>query len=229
MPKITCFLPCRKGSQRVPRKNVRKFSNMDYGLLEIKVKQLIDVEAIDEIILSTNDGEIIDWVQRRECKKIRVHTRCDQLSSSVTSTDELVMHAKSLISDGCILWTHVTSPFVNAKVYTELIDKYLMVSEQGYDSLMTTTKVCSFLWNKKGPINYDRNREKWPRTQTLEGVYEINSAAFIAHANIYEKYQDRIGKNPYLFTLDKLTGYDIDWQDDFIVAECLLEKGLVSI
>jgi CMP-N-acetylneuraminic acid synthetase len=60
-------------------------------------------------------------------------------------------------------------------------------------------------------------------------LHEVNSAAFLAPLSIYSEYNDRIGPKPYLHTLDKLTAIDIDWEEDFIVAEQLLLHGVVSI
>ena len=157
-----------------------------------------------------------------------LHRRAEDLSSSATSTDALVGHAHDLIPKGHILWTHVTSPFVTAETYANVIASYRQALTQGHDSLMTTTLLHAFLWNEKGPLNYDRQVEKWPRTQTLTPVHEINSAVFIAPAEIYSRLNDRIGDNPYLFPLDKLTAQDIDWEADFVVAEQLLLRGLAS-
>lgn len=78
-------------------------------------------------------------------------------------------------------------------------------------------------------MNYDRNVEKWPRTQTLTPVHEVNSGVFLAHASIYRELDDRIGRKPYLHPLGKLISHDIDWPEDFTIAECLLEKGLVTL
>jgi len=86
---------------------------------------------------------------------------------------------------------------------------------------MTTNLIHGFLWNEQGPINYDRTKEKWPRTQTIEPIHEINSAVFLANSRIYEKLNDRIGNNPYLYPLDKIRGFDIDWEDDFKIAEAM--------
>ena len=227
--KITAFLPCRKGSQRVPKKNIKPFGEFDNGLIEIKLKQLLETSQIDKIVLSTNDEEIITFAQNLNSKKIYIHKRDDSLASSATSTDELVTHALELIPDGHILWTHVTSPFINSHLYSNVIDKYIEILTNGYDSLMTSSLVHGFLWNQNGPINYDRTQEKWPRTQTIEPLHEINSGMFINSTDNYRQLEDRIGKKPYLYTLDKIEGFDIDWEDDFKIAECILSSNVVSI
>lgn len=225
---ITCFLPCRKGSERVPRKNIAPFAQFRHGLIEIKLKQLIETPEIDKVILSTNDEEILDFACNLNHQKINIHQRDNALSSSSTSTDELVAHAYSLVAYGHILWTHVTSPFVTSEYYSRIITKYRDVLQNGYDSLMTTTPLQGFLWNEHGPINYDRTVEKWPRTQTLDKIHEINSAAFLAHRDIYSQLNDRIGGRPYLFEIDKLIAQDIDWPEDFLSAELFAKSNLVK-
>ncbi len=229
MKKINVFLPCRKGSERVPKKNIKPFVDFNNGLIEIKLKQLINSKHIDTIYLSTNDDEILDYAKSLNNEKIVLHKRIEELSSSQTSTDDLVAHALDLIKEGDILWTHVTSPFLTSEVYDQIIEKYFSEQVNGYDSLMTTNLIHGFLWNKKNPINYDRSVEKWPRTQTLEPIHEINSAVFLTNARIYKSLDDRIGRSPYLYALDKIQGFDIDWQDDFDIAQAIMRSGLVTL
>lgn len=226
---INVFLPCRKGSQRVPKKNIKEFAGFKNGLIEIKLKQLLECKKIDKIYLSTNDEEILTYAQSLNQNRIVLHKRAEYLSSSETSTDELVSHVLELIPDGDILWTHVTSPFLNANVYDDIISKYEEVKIQGFDSLMTTNLIQGFLWNKEGPINYDRTKEKWPRTQTIEPLHEINSAVFLANAEIYRTISDRIGTNPFLYELDKIKGFDIDWEDDFKIAEAIVQAQISEL
>jgi CMP-N-acetylneuraminic acid synthetase len=227
--KITCFLPCREGSQRIPKKNIKPFAGYKNGLVEIKLNQLINCKSIDEIILSTNDEAIISYATSLASDKISIHKRDQHLSSSETSTDSLVQHARSLIDDGHILWTHVTSPFINTTCYDNMILSYFKNLGHVHDSLMTVTPFRGFLWDKNRPINYDRSKEKWPRTQTITPLYEVNSAAFIASTNIYDEFNDRIGTTPFFYELDHTVSYDIDWPEDFLLAEYIAEKGGAKI
>ena len=227
--KVTCFLPCRAGSQRVTRKNIKPFAGYEHGLIQIKLRQLLAAKNIDEVVLTTNDEAILAYADSLDSPRLKLHRRVEELSSSSTSTDELVGHALELIPEGNILWTHVTSPFVTAQHYDKIIDLYFAQCELGCDSLMTATAIHNFLWQDERPVNYDRAIEKWPRSQTLAPVYEVNSGAFLSSAYLYREVDDRIGRRPYLYAIDKLTGFDIDWHEDFVIAECLLEKGLVTL
>jgi len=222
--KVSCFLPCRKGSERIPNKNVKPFGQYQNGLLEIKLNQLLSAEHINKIYLSTNDESIIEYAHSLCSERIIIHARDEALSSSITSTDDLIQHAAELVDDEHILWTHVTSPFITQHIYDQMIIKYNEGLQKSYDSLMSVTEIYGFLWSQKGPINYDRSTEKWPRTQTLEPVYDINSGAFISSKENYIKFQDRVGKTPYLYVLNKKDGHDIDWPIDFLLAEFYLKE-----
>jgi CMP-N-acetylneuraminic acid synthetase len=161
--------------------------------------------------------------------KLRTHKRIDSLCSSSTSTDELVSHAVDLIPEGHILWTHVTSPFINASVYSDIIANYKKCLINGYDSLMTTTLIHGFLWSEDGPMNYDRSVEKWPRTQTIAPVHEINSGAFLSSAKNYKALNDRIGDKPFLYSMNKIISHDIDWPEDFSIAEAIANNGQAKL
>lgn len=224
--KISCFLPCRKGSERVPRKNIKPFMSFEYGLVELKLRQLSRVGSIESIILSTNDEEIIEISKALHIRNLIIHRRAENLCTSATSTDDLVSHALELCPNQHIMWTHVTSPFVTTEDYAEIIDAYFSSLKAGFDSLMTTSLIHAFLWNERGPLNYDRTLEKWPRTQTLEPIHEINSAAFISHSANYKKYNDRIGVSPKLLPLSKMKSFDVDWPEDFLMAEMIAKSGV---
>ena len=227
--KMSVFLPCRKGSERVPLKNVKPFNGIKGGLVCVKLKQLLSCSLIDNVYLSTNDETIIELARKFNDPKLIIHKRDNALCQSSTSTDELVSHALELIKEGDIMWTHVTSPFINSSIYEDIITKFWEQRELGYDSLMTTTLLHGFLWDDKGPTNYDRSLEKWPRTQTIKALHEINSGAFINSAEGYKLLQDRIGNKPFLYSLNKLESFDIDWPEDFLIAEAILDKELVLL
>ena len=121
------------------------------------------------------------------------------------------------------MWTHVTSPFIGSDVYDRIIETYFENINHN-DSLMTVTKLQKFIWNDTSPINYNYNLEKWPRTQTLDPLWEVNSGAFITTKKIYRERMDRIGARPYLFQLNQALAFDIDWLPDFKMAEVFYKK-----
>lgn len=229
---LNVFLPLRFGSERIPNKNTKNFASVIGGLTNIKLEQLLRVTSINKIFVSTNDNEVMRICRGFNNHRLQIVSREEYLASSKTSTDELIKHAAEIMPDGHILWTHVTSPFITSAYYEKFIDNYFKNLDT-HDSLMTVTKLQKFIWNDQEPINYNRSIEKWPRTQTLKPVWEINSGAFIAHRAIYREKLDRIGNRPLKYELSDEIAFDIDWPLDFRIAEliylesCRSENGKI--
>ena len=217
---VNVFLPMRAGSERVPKKNTKSFAGMKGGLCKIKLQQLIASEFIKTIFVSTNDADVMQISSGFRSRKIKVISRPDELASSLSSTDDLIRYVPEIMPDGHILWTHVTSPFIGPDVYDQTIETYLQNLDR-FDSLMTVTKLQKFIWKDNAPVNYDRSVEKWPRTQTIDPLWEVNSGVFIASKAIYENKLDRIGDKPYLYELNDEIAFDIDWLTDFRMAEAM--------
>lgn len=226
---VTCFLPCRRGSERIENKNTRPFGNFAGGLLEVKLRQLSAARSIERVIVSTNDSEVMSIAAGFADDRIQLVRRAEHLSAGDTSTDDLIPHVAELVHEGEVLWTHVTSPFITAEIYDRIAAAYRTARSRGFDSLMTVTPIRGFVWDDRKPLNYDRARERWPRTQTLKPLYEVNSGAFLSSVASYTRSGDRIGERPFLYPLDRVTGLDIDWMDDFVVAEALLQTGRAAV
>jgi CMP-N-acetylneuraminic acid synthetase len=225
---ITAFLPCRRGSQRIPDKNIKEFAGVEGGLLKIKLDQLCKVKEIDSIVVSSNDKRVLDFSAKYIDSRIIIDERPDHLGSSETTTDQLIQYVPNLIKEGHVLWTHVTSPFMNENDYGQIVKKYHSVCNEGFDSLFTVLKLQGFIWDKAGPVSYERSKLKWPMTQNIEPLFEIDSGVFLSSIENYLHYKDRVGDNPYLYQQDKVKSVDIDWPEDFLFAENLWKINNLS-
>jgi len=217
------IIPARGGSKRIPRKNIKNFNGKP--MISWSIELAIESKIFDNIVVSTDDEEVKKIARSFDSDKIIIDDRPEILATSSTSTDDLIKYVPSIIREGSVLWTHVTSPFIDSDIYSQAI-KFYFDNLNGNDSLMSVTEIQKFIWNDAGPINYDTQKEKWPRTQTLKPLYEINSGIFLADIEIYKNQQNRIGKRPFFFKLDAKTALDIDWEDDFYLAESLWERQL---
>lgn len=229
MDKIAFFLPTRKGSERVKSKNTRPFAGIDGGLVENKIKQLISSEKIDEIILSTNDETCIQIAEKYSSeKRMRIIPRPEELCLSSTNLQDLICYVPTITNAEHILWGHVTTPLIGAKQYDIAINQYLVKLKEGYDSLIGVTELRNFLMNKKGNLINNTTAVSWPRTQDLEPLYEVNHTMFLAKREIYIRLKNRIGIKPFLYVMDQLHSKDIDWEEDFIIAEILYQRFILK-
>ncbi len=228
MEKFAFFLPTRKGSERVKNKNTRPFAGIEGGILKVKLLQLLEVERIHSIIVSTNDEETIKVTKSIETNRIHIVIRPDELCLSSTVIEDFINYIPTIVDAEHIFWVHATAPMVDKNILNNALDVYEREVLNGtkYDSLLSVNKIQQFIWSAKENkcINHDRSIVKWPRTQDLEPLYEINHAFYINSRENYLKYHDRIGEKPFLFELDKIHSFDIDWEDDFKMAEMMYKN-----
>ena len=222
---VSIFLPTRAGSERIANKNTRNFAKVKGGLLSIKLNQLLSLSNVKEVILSTNDEASIEVAQNfLSNPKLKLIQRPDHLAQSLTNLTDLVEYVPTICSSEHILWTHVTSPLVNAVDYETAIDLYFEKIAKNYDSLMSVKEIQNYVWSEKENKVLNRKDgdfKKWPRTQDLEKIFEVNSAIFMASKSIYNEEQDRVGVKPYLLTHNSFQSVDVDWEEDFEIAEKL--------
>jgi N-acylneuraminate cytidylyltransferase len=158
-------------------------------------------------------------------EKIKVIVRPEHLCLDTTVLTDLIAYVPEIVKESHIIWGHTTTPFVTAEDYDKGIEAYFSKLDEGYDSLISVTPLQNFLLDKDAEVyNYDAGANRWPRTQDLPVLYEVNHAMFIASREIYRKERNRVGNKPFLYEQDKIKSFDIDWQDDFLIAEAIYDK-----
>lgn len=220
MEKVTFLIPCRKGSQRIPNKNLKEFDGST--LFEIKIKQLLSLKIDCEIVVSTDDEEIKAEAKRLS-DKIIIHDRDSFHATSECDTNSLIEYFSKELDFEHLLWTHVTSPFIKEEKYESACEQYFTALDNGFDSLVTVDKCRDFVWDENlKSVNYDSLKiGRWPQTQRLNTLNIINSGIFLISKEMMLKTNDRVGVKPFLLESDKIESLDIDWPEDFELAEKL--------
>ena len=225
MDEISFFLPTRKGSQRVKNKNTRNFAGIAGGLMENKLRQLVETKKIGEIIVSTNDEECMEIASKYLYDgRVKIICRPDELCLDSTNLQDLICYVPTITNADHILWGHVTTPIADAIEYDRAVELYLSKLSEDYDSLVGVKELRNFLLDKKGRLINNNTSIPWPRTQDLEPLYEINHTMFLAKRDVYLKYKNRLGMKPLLHIMDEMHSFDIDWEDDFAIAEALFKN-----
>lgn len=85
--KITAVIPIRSGSQRVKDKNLRAFA--DTNLMELKIKNLLQVPELTSIVVNTNSELAIEIVNK-SYRGVTTHRREEYYASSQCSGSEFL-------------------------------------------------------------------------------------------------------------------------------------------
>ena len=114
------------------------------------------------------------------------------------------------------LLAHATSPFIRPATIAAALHK---VTDEGYDSAFSAERMQTFAWYRGEPLNYAL--DAIPRTQEIEPVFVETSAFFIFRREIWCDLHQRIGRHPYVAVVDRIEGIDIDYPEDFALAEVI--------
>ena len=213
MSRIVAIVPVRKGSQRVPRKNVRPFAGTT--LLGLKLEVLTRLDGVDDVVVSTDCEDCMAIAREHG---VTVQVRDDYHAGSTVTNDVHWRHIAETTPGDVVFMTQVTSPFVRRSTHAAALADYLATRAE-HDSLNSVTPEKKFLWQDGRPINYDVNRT--PKSQDLPDIVSLNFAITIIERSLMMERGNVVGNRPKFITLDKTESVDIDDMTDFAVAEAM--------
>lgn len=211
------FIPIKNNSQRVPRKNFRLVK--DEPLYKFQLLKFTEFE----VFVDTDSDEIYNNIKKdNRLQNVSVFKRNSNLIGDSISVCELIKDFiinKQVVDP--IVQIHVTSPFLNKEI---LVDAYNFIYY--HDSVVSCNIHQTRFWRKEDygfcPINH--NPLKLQQTQDLPEFYEENSAFYIFHPDILLKTGNRIGSNPYFYSMKYPYNLDIDTEEDWDVIQRVLKN-----
>ena len=208
--KTVAYVPIRLNSQRVAGKNLRPLDGSP--LMCHILKTLTEVEGIDEVYVFCSD----EGIRALLPEGVRLLLRDPSLDSDTTLGREIYDSFTARVGADLYILAHATSPFIRAATLADALGK---VRSGEYDSAFSAEKIQTFAWFEGRPLNYAL--DNIPRTQTIEPVYIETSAFFIFSRELWCGRGRRIGDRPYMAVVDRIEGLDIDYPEDFAMAEII--------
>lgn len=208
--KTVAFVPIRLNSQRVAGKNLRPLRGMP--LMCHILKTLTEVESIDEVYVYCSDESIRELLP----EGVRFLRRSASLDRDTTLGREIYDAFTAEVEADLYVLAHATSPFIRPATIAEALGK---VQSGAYDSSFSAERIQTFAWYGGRPLNY--RLDEIPRTQTIEPVYVETSAFFIFPRALWCERRQRIGDRPWMAVVDRIEGLDIDYPEDFAMAEII--------
>jgi N-acylneuraminate cytidylyltransferase len=209
---MCAIIPVRAGSKRVPDKNIRPFAGTN--LLEIKIRQLLDIFSAKNIVVSTDCGTSAKIASDLGATVI---WRPSDLASDTISMSDVYKHLAEIVRHEHILFTHVTNPLCDEAEYRGAISLYDNIDSH-HDSITTITYLKDFIYTPNcTPLNFDP--ENKPRSQDLPKYFKLNHAISILPREVMISQKNIVGRSPYFLNISDLAATDIDTFLDFQVAE----------
>ena len=223
--KAIAFIPSRGGSKSIPLKNIKPVCGKP--LVYWALSALEKTDSVDEVVVATDSDEIEKVVLSFNFEKVKIYRRLPENAGDTSSTESVMLEyiEKTGLSDKNIfILVQATSPLTESVHFSEAIELY---KKGKYDSLLTCVRNYRFFWNEDGTSkNYDyQNRS---RRQDFNGQLMENGAFYINTVGNIRREKNRLCGNIGIYEMPEYTGIEIDEPDDWIIAENLMKKHVLS-
>ena len=213
--KIAAYIPIKLNNTRTPGKNIKPFSD-GRPLCNLMFNTLAKVKNIDEKYCFCSDESIKKYL----VPGVEFLKRSSSLDTNETQCHEITRSFIDIVNPDIIVLTHATSPFLSAESIETCIEK---VVSGKYDSAFTVEKVQEFFWKDGKPLNFDASAA--PRSQDLPVYYKETNGVFVFTREAFEKTNNRVGQNPFMYETPFPETIDINYPEDFVIADAVYSSG----
>ena len=222
----------KRQSKGLPGKNIKKF--LGHPLIAWSIKRALDSDLIDDVIVSTDDGDIARTAL--EYGADVPFMRPEEYATDESPTSEALLHLLEKTRDkdyDVMVLLEPTSPLRKEtdidECLREFFDRYEEIdalTSLGKVSLVHPT-ICKKIDQDNKIVDFIDSSQKSSRRQDLEpayfpyGVfYGVKISSFLKNHTFY---QDRLG----YFLIDEWQNYEIDNAVDFEVCQAIANlKGM---
>lgn len=212
------IVPARRGSSRIAEKCLLPFGDEE-TLIEWKLAQLTQLIEPHRIYLSSEDRGFLELAERFG---VRRHERARHLAigHSAPFRDVITGIVRDIPHEH-IAWATVVCPLMAPRDYAGGLASYEehVVSGES-DSLIAVNEARDYYWSSQGALNYRADREHTV-SQELPDWFRVTNSLYMAPRSLILEREYFIGERPYLFSLPKLAGIDIDTPEDYRIARAL--------
>lgn len=211
MRSIALFLNVRKDSQRCPDKMLRPFAGTTLVDICLEKVNRIDIKKY----FGAHEEGLIEKAERYDFEIYRRSYESAHSPNDAGKIFEILRH----IREDAVVWINPCVPFLRQETIEQAIDTFR--NDESIVSLTSVKESHGWFYYENGrPIN---NLALDISTITSEPVLEV------AHAfHIYPRRRMIDGilwsnqpNDPYLCAIDRDEAFDIDHEDEFLVAEKL--------
>lgn len=226
--KNLCIIPARGGSKRIPKKNIIDF--LGKPLIAYSIESALGSGIFDEVIISSNDEEIIKVACEFGAKAPFV--RDEKLSDDYTASTEVIKNAIELLTQKGEIYDNVcclyaTAPLISSEILKKAFEKFL---ENESKFLFSATEFDypiqrAFHLDEKNQVYmFDESFYK-SRSQDLIKAYHDAGAFYFGKSKAWLETHFMFKPHSSVYLLPRNLVCDIDTLEDLEFAKILYKAS----
>lgn len=226
--KVLALIPARAGSKRVPGKNRRLLGGVP--LIEHTVRCALDSPAIDRVLISTDDTELIAYYREKGESALVPFVRPEDLANDTATTFDVILHGLDWLRESgegqfdVLALLQPTNPFRSKIHFAEAVDLLMARAANAVYSvcpLAHPIEWCNTLPEDRSMDNFI-DPAIFKRSQDYKPHYTLNGAiTLIDIAKMRKAGGLYLREGTVAYIMDRLSSLDIDVEEDFMLAEVL--------
>lgn len=217
---INAFIPARQGSKRIPHKNIKDF--FGNPLMAYAIQTAKDSGVFDNIYVTSDSKEYLRIADKLGVKGI---LRPEELADG--DMNEWVKHALETIkakSKDVYAVLPPTNPFRTIKTIQEAFEEFEEHGRQQLKSVELCKQHPDKMFYHSYPFIKSMSKNHNKSYQDLELFYVQNGCIYISCAK-----QPTFKNKLIPFYTDGYEGFDINVEEDWILAEELVKRELIKL
>lgn len=210
--KVVAFLPAKGTSERIESKNMKLLNGKPLFLHTLE--KLASCSFIDEVYLDSESDEILYYAPYLNYKPLK---RDPKLANNKTDGHQMFYNEVSQVEADIYIQVLGTSPFISPQTIKRGID--VLIEHEEYDSVVLVKKEKEYLWKDGQPV-YDKFHI--PNSNTLPDTIIESMGLYIVRKETALETKMRFGKKVYLLTADAIETIDVNYPDEFALAEHIM-------
>lgn len=212
--KNVALIPVKLNSKRVPGKNTKPFFD-GTPLMTFIQKTCLAAKNIDDVFIYCSDDAVKPYV----LPGVTFLKRPEYLDGDTINANDFIREFMKEVDADIYVNAHTTSPFAKTETVEELVEK---VASGEYDSAFCAEPLRTFMWENGKPVNFDPDH--FPRTQDLPLIYGETSIAYVFTKESFLKHNRRLGSKPFIKEVSRIEAMDIDYPEDFEMANAVYKE-----
>lgn len=221
---VLAIIPARRGSKRLPGKNLRMLANKP--MIQWTIEAAIKAALVSRILITTDSDEILEL--GRQLGVDHLVTRPTELSGDTAKTSDALSHAISQLTnlpDGiCLL--QPTSPLRISEDIDAAIRLHLAAPKRPVVSVCPVDHPTA--WSGRlgengsmAEIAKKLNCEK--RSQDYLAEFRLNGAIYVAETRDFLASGSFLNMSAQAYIMPRERSIDIDTPIDLVIAEAILK------
>lgn len=216
--KVVAMIPIKLNNERVPGKNIKKFSD-GTPLITFIQKACLNAATVDQVYVYCSNEQINEYLE----EGVQFLKRPEYLDTDKVNCNDIIREFMKQVNADIYIAAHATGPFTQSTSIDVCVEK---IKTGKYDSAFLARRLQEFLWSNGEALNFDV--QNFPRTQDLTPIYSEAPGAYVFLKETFRKYDRRVGIKPYIHEISEIESRDIDYPVDFEIADAIY-MNLVSV